>query len=87
VKSEICIYTVRYFQFNIVFPRFTFPYFYVFSVLGLLTFLAEKLGCYKSTLNCSDDVALFCEKMKYLHEPGQNFMLAHVNPPLNGSQA
>ena len=50
------------------------------SVLGLLTFLAEKLGCYKTTLNCTDDVALFCEKMKYLHEPGQNFMLCHVTP-------
>ncbi|XP_066931331.1 glucosamine 6-phosphate N-acetyltransferase-like [Clytia hemisphaerica] len=49
-------------------------------VLGLLTFLAEKLGCYKTTLNCTDDVALFCEKMKYMHEAGQNFMLCHVTP-------
>lgn len=48
------------------------------AVLGLLTFLAEKLDCYKTTLNCTGDVALFCEKMKYLHEPGQNFMLCHV---------
>ena len=56
-----------------------------YRVLGLLTFLAEKLGCYKTTLNCTDDVALFCEKMKYMHEPGQNFMLCHVTPTISTS--
>lgn len=56
-------------------------------VLGLLTYLAEQLGCYKTTLNCHNDVVPFCEKMKYLHEPGQNFMMIHIPKITNGQHS
>ena len=54
-----------------------------FSLLECLSNLSRKVGCYKTTLNCPEELASFCANMQFTEEAGQNFMLANIDEPGN----
>ena len=43
-------------------------------IMETLALFAEKIGCYKINVSCSQDMVECCDKLKLVFEPGQNIM-------------
>lgn len=51
-------------------------------IVVTVALLAEKVGCYKMTLNCKDKLIPFYESIGYVHEKGNgNCMNIRYNSP------
>ena len=52
-----------------------------FSLLELMTLFAKKIGCYKTTLTCPEELVEFCGNADFIEEAQQNFMLSIIKNP------
>ena len=61
-------YTFIMFFFNTCKPKNYKDFFFQISILGLVTKLSKKLGCYKCTLECTEENRPFYEKFGYVKD-------------------